>query len=33
MDYEAPEILASYEADELVADAAVCTHYCRQPVV
>jgi len=33
MDYEAPEILASYEADELVAEAAVCTRYCQQPFV
>jgi hypothetical protein len=28
MDYESPEILASYVEDELVAEAAVCTRYC-----
>jgi hypothetical protein len=27
MDYETPEILASYVEDELVAEAAVCTVY------
>jgi hypothetical protein len=28
MDYESPEILASYVEDELVEEAAVCTRYC-----
>jgi hypothetical protein len=28
MEYESPEILASYVEDELVEDAAVCTRYC-----
>ena len=28
MDYESPEILATYVEDELVAEAAVCTCYC-----
>ena len=28
MDYEAPEILASYAEEELVVEAAVCHRYC-----
>ncbi len=28
MDYERPEILATYVEDELVAEAAVSTRYC-----
>jgi hypothetical protein len=28
MDYESPEILATYVEDELVAEAAVSTTYC-----
>ncbi len=28
MEYESPEIIASYVEDELVEDAAVCTRYC-----
>jgi hypothetical protein len=28
MDYESPEILATYVEDELAAEAAVCTRYC-----
>jgi hypothetical protein len=28
MEYESPEILASYVEDELVAEAAVCQVYC-----
>ena len=28
MEYESPEILASYAAEELVEEAAVCTRYC-----
>ncbi len=28
MDYESPEIIASYVEDELVVEAAVCTRYC-----
>ena len=28
MDYETPEILATYVEDELAAEAAVCTRYC-----
>jgi hypothetical protein len=28
MEYESPEILASYVEDELVAEAAVSTQYC-----
>ncbi len=28
MDYESPEILASYADEELVEEAAVCTRYC-----
>jgi len=27
MDYESPDVLASYLEDELVAEAAVCTTY------
>jgi hypothetical protein len=27
MDYESPEILATYVEDELAAEAAVCTQY------
>jgi hypothetical protein len=30
MDYERPEILATYVEDELVAEAAVSTTYCVQ---
>jgi hypothetical protein len=30
MEYESPEILASYAEQELVAEAAVCTGYCRK---
>ncbi len=30
MDYESPEIIATYVADELVAEAAVSTRYCLQ---
>ncbi len=32
MDYETPEILASYDEDELVAEAAVSTCYTQTPV-
>ncbi len=28
MDYEAPEIIATYVEDELVAEASVSTFYC-----
>lgn len=28
MEYESPEIIASFVEDELVEDAAVCTRYC-----
>jgi len=28
MDYESPEILASYAEEELVEEAAVCHRYC-----
>lgn len=28
MDYETPEIIASYVEDELTAEAAVCSRYC-----
>jgi hypothetical protein len=28
MEYESPEILASYADEELVEEAAVCTRYC-----
>jgi hypothetical protein len=28
MEYESPEIIATYADDELVAEAAVSTHYC-----
>ena len=28
MDYESPDVLATYAEDELVAEAAVCTVYC-----
>ncbi len=28
MEYESPEIIASYVEDELVVEAAVCTRYC-----
>ena len=30
MEYESPEILASYAEEELVEEAAVSTHYGRQ---
>jgi hypothetical protein len=30
MDYESPEIIATYVEDELVAEAAVSTTYCVQ---
>jgi hypothetical protein len=30
MEYESPEILASYAEQELVDEAAVCTRYCRK---
>jgi hypothetical protein len=33
MDYETPEILASYVEDELTAEAAVCTGYCVKETV
>ena len=29
MEYESPEIIASYAEDELVVEAAVCTRYCN----
>jgi hypothetical protein len=32
MDYESPEILATYVEDELVAEAAVSTFYCLKEV-
>ncbi len=32
MDYETPEVLATYVEDELVAEAAVSTCYTTQPV-
>ena len=28
MDYESPEVLATYAEDELIAEAAVCQLYC-----
>jgi hypothetical protein len=31
MEYESPEILASYAEEELVDEAAVCTRYCNFP--
>ena len=31
MEYESPEILASYAEEELVDEAAVCTRYCDFP--
>jgi hypothetical protein len=31
MEYESPEIIASYVEDELVEEAAVCTRYCTFP--
>ena len=31
MDYESPEIIATYVEDELVAEAAVSTRYCFHP--
>ncbi len=33
MDYEIPEIVATYVEDELVAEAAVSTRYCVEVVV
>lgn len=30
MEYESPEVLATYVEDELVAEAAVSTRYCVQ---
>jgi hypothetical protein len=33
MEYESPEIIASYVEDELVEDAAVCTRYCDVQMV
>ena len=32
VDYESPEILASYADGELVEEAAVCTRYCNFPI-
>jgi hypothetical protein len=32
MDYESPEVLATYVEDELVAEAAVSTIYCLNGV-
>jgi hypothetical protein len=32
MDYEAPEVLATYADDELVAEAAVCEGYDQIPL-
>jgi len=29
MEYESPAVLASYVEDELAAEAAVCTRYCK----
>ena len=29
MEYESPEIIATYLEDELTEEAAVCTHYCN----
>ena len=31
MEYESPEIIATYLEDELTAEAAVCTFYCEKP--
>lgn len=31
MEYESPEILASYAEEELVDEAAICTRYCDFP--
>jgi hypothetical protein len=31
MDYESPEILASYAEEELIEEAAVSTHYGQKP--
>jgi hypothetical protein len=28
MTYERPAVLATYKVEELMKDAAVCTHYC-----
>ena len=33
MDYEIPEILATYVEDELTAEAAVCTGYCLKGTI
>ena len=30
MEYESPEIIASYAEHELVVEAAVCTRYCLE---
>ena len=32
MDYEIPEVLASYAEDELTADAAICCIYSDTPI-
>ena len=33
MDYESPEILASYAEEDLIDEAAVCTRYCDFPQI
>ena len=33
MTYEKPVVLATYEVEELMADAAVCTFYCPRTEV
>jgi hypothetical protein len=32
MDYETPQVLATYAEDELTADAAVCCVYSNTPI-
>ena len=32
MEYESPEIVATYVEDELVAEAVVSTRYCLKPI-
>lgn len=33
MEYESPEIIATYVEDELIAEAAVSTRYCLHEVI
>lgn len=32
MQYERPEIIATYRVDELQEEAAVCNLYCEEPI-